>query len=211
MSILLFFVLPISIIILSIVLQKILKCPALVAATFFAILLIIAYATPLGNSFLIYVIIYTILAYVTAVLTRLICNIWARFGHCFNNGGNCICGDSCNRGNGLLTASTFGNSNNGNCCQWSSTNTANDVSTASIISDVSTANNINSANNLSNSNCGRNSASFTVTSSQPNPVFYLTSRSGNQRENEQNCDQRIRQCQENQRQNCCCSGRRRSF
>ena len=43
MSILLFFVLPVATIILSIVFQKILKCPILVAATFFAIFLIITY------------------------------------------------------------------------------------------------------------------------------------------------------------------------
>ena len=40
---LLFFVLPIATIILSIVLLKLLKCPVLVAATFFAIYLILAY------------------------------------------------------------------------------------------------------------------------------------------------------------------------
>lgn len=95
---LLAFALPVATILLAIVLQKILKCPLLVAATFFAILLIITYAV-FDSSFLVFAILYTILAYVTAVLTRFICNLIARF----NLGGdcrNCICDDdddnSCN-------------------------------------------------------------------------------------------------------------------
>lgn len=71
---LLAFALPVATILLAIVLQKILKCPLLVAATFFAVLLIITFAV-LDTSFLVFAIIYTILAYVTAVLTRLVCRI----------------------------------------------------------------------------------------------------------------------------------------
>ena len=56
-TLLLYFALPIAIIILSIVLQKILRCPILVGATFFAILLIVAF-TAFDSSFLIFVIIY---------------------------------------------------------------------------------------------------------------------------------------------------------
>ena len=44
MGLLLFFALPVATIILAVVLQKILKCPILVAATFFAIFLIVAFA-----------------------------------------------------------------------------------------------------------------------------------------------------------------------
>lgn len=85
---LLAFAIPVATILLAIVLQKILKCPLLVAATFFAILLIITYAV-FDSSFLVFAILYTILAYVTAVLTRLICNIISRFH--LDCGGNCIC------------------------------------------------------------------------------------------------------------------------
>lgn len=87
---LLAFAIPVATILLAIVLQKILKCPLLVAATFFAILLIITYAV-FDSSFLVFAILYTILAYVTAVLTRLICNIISRFN--LSCGGNCICGN----------------------------------------------------------------------------------------------------------------------
>lgn len=70
-TLLIFFALPIATIILAIVLQKILKCPILVAATFFAIFLIVTFAA-FDVNFLIFAIIYTILAYIAAVITRFI-------------------------------------------------------------------------------------------------------------------------------------------
>ena len=79
MGLLLFFALPVATIILAVVLQKILKCPILVADTFFAIYLIVAFAI-FDSSFLIFVIVYTILAYISAHLTRLICDIFGRNG-----------------------------------------------------------------------------------------------------------------------------------
>lgn len=97
-TILLFFVLPLSTIILSIVLQKILKCPILVAGTFFAIFLIITYV--IDSNLLIFAIAYTIIAYITATLTRVICNLIEKISRCCNSQNeerigcarnNCIC------------------------------------------------------------------------------------------------------------------------
>ena len=82
-TLLLFFALPIATIILSIVLLKILKCPALVAATFFAIYLILTYAV-LGSDFLIFAIVYTILSYITAIISKTICKIITRINRCNN-------------------------------------------------------------------------------------------------------------------------------
>ena len=67
--ILLFFALPVATIILAIVLEKILRCPVLTAATFFAIFLIVAFAV-FDESFLVFVIAYTIIAYITAVIAE---------------------------------------------------------------------------------------------------------------------------------------------
>ena len=108
-TLLLFFALPIATILLSIVLQKLLKCPILVAITFFAIYLIIAFAV-FDTSFLILVILYTILAYVTAVLTRLIANILEKIKLLNKCNNNCICDDSCNANN----ISCINNSNSNN-------------------------------------------------------------------------------------------------
>lgn len=77
--ILLFFALPLATIILAIVLEKILKCPILVAATFFAIFLVLTFAV-FGSDFLIFAIIYTILAYIAAAITRFICNTFCGNG-----------------------------------------------------------------------------------------------------------------------------------
>ena len=66
---LILFALPIATILLAIVLQKVLKCPVLVAITFFAIYLIVAFAL-FNASFLVLVIIYTVLAYITAVIVE---------------------------------------------------------------------------------------------------------------------------------------------
>ena len=84
-TLLIFFALPIATIILAIVLQKILKCPLLVASTFFAIYLIVTFSA-FDASFLVWAILYTILAYVTAVLVKTICHcleVWKR--HCNSN------------------------------------------------------------------------------------------------------------------------------
>lgn len=77
MNLLIFFALPLATILLAIVFQKILRCPILVAITFFAIYLIILFAlyaagviTNLAGG-LIAVIIYTIIAFITAWLVRL--------------------------------------------------------------------------------------------------------------------------------------------
>ena len=110
-TLLLFFALPIATIIFSIVLLKLLKCPILVAATFFAIYLILAF-TAFSSDFLIFVIAYTILSYITAVLTRLICNIIERINRCINddrggNNQNCCCSNN---------NDTIGNNNLANNC-----------------------------------------------------------------------------------------------
>ena len=153
-TLLLLFALPISTIILSIVLQKILKCPILVAATFFAIYLIVAFAF-FDSSFLIFVIIYTILAYVTAVLTKLICNILEKLRCSTREQNNCSCINS----NTIFNSDTSG------------------VSSVSIQG--------NNGNNSSGNNCNtcNNQAEFTVTTNQNNPVLFLTNRNNIRRNN----------------------------
>ena len=69
---LIFFALPVATIILSVVLETFIHCSIKVAAIFFAIYLVIAFVV--GNElFLIAVIAYTILAFISAYITKLIC------------------------------------------------------------------------------------------------------------------------------------------
>lgn len=70
-TLLLFFALPVATIILSIVLEKILRCPILTAATFFAIFLIVAFAV-FDATFLVFVIAYTILSFISALIAEII-------------------------------------------------------------------------------------------------------------------------------------------
>jgi hypothetical protein len=87
MNLLIFFAIPLATILLAIVLEKVLRCPILVAITFFAIYLIVVFAlfaagvitsTNLAE-FLIAIIIYTIIAFVTALIVKLIRRINLRF------------------------------------------------------------------------------------------------------------------------------------
>lgn len=149
-TLLLFFALPIATIIFSIVLLKLLKCPILVAATFFAIYLILAF-TAFDTDFLIFVIAYTILSYITAVIVRLICNIIERVNRCLNN-------------------SREGNNQNCYCCLNNNNNNNND-------NNNNISNNNNNNNNCSNNNS--NQARFTLTTNQANPVLFLTNRNNN--------------------------------
>ena len=91
---LIFFALPIATIIISIALQKILKCPPLVAAILFAIFLIVTFIVNNLN-FLIATIIYTIISFITAVIVCFICRFIRR---CFrDNEDENTCCDFCRR------------------------------------------------------------------------------------------------------------------
>lgn len=123
-NLLLLFALPVATIVLAIVLQKILNNPLLVAATFFAIYLVVAFSA-FDSSFLVYTIAYTILAYVTAVLVRMICNLLRMIA----NQNNCtyrvterpitISTNLSSEGNELTSNTTLltsnNNSNSSNC------------------------------------------------------------------------------------------------
>lgn len=150
-TLLLFLALPIATIILSVVLLKILKCPALVAATFFAIYLILTYAV-FGYGFLIFAIVYTIISYITAIITKTICNIIARI-------------DNCNSCSNYATGVT---GKNKNCCNIVNNCCDNFANLAS------TENNLNTANRLSQNT--NTQAQFTVTTNQTNPVLLLSNR-----------------------------------
>ena len=67
-NLLIFFAFPIAVIIISAVLQRLLDNPAIVAALIFAIFLIITF-TAFDETFLIATLAYTVLAFITALVT----------------------------------------------------------------------------------------------------------------------------------------------
>ena len=82
-NLLLFFALPVATVIFSIVLQRIIKSPILVALTAFAAYLIVTFAA-FDETFLVFAIVYTILAFIAAVLYNFI----KRLIRCNNNNSN---------------------------------------------------------------------------------------------------------------------------
>lgn len=147
-TLLIFFALPIAIIIISIVLQKILKCPFLVAGVIFAILLIVAFAV-FDATFLIFVIAYTILSFIVAYLTMLICEFAHNNRCCCNNKCNCNNNCSCqDRNTELLTiSSNCQDTENGNLLTISS-NCSNGNT-----NDLLTINTNGCNNGLNNNSC----------------------------------------------------------
>jgi len=133
-TLLLFFALPIAVIIISIALQKIFHSPLLVSAIIFAIFLVVTFV--IGNTaYLIATIAYTIIAYLTAVLTKIICKIIKRLN---NNSG-------CSGGLGLLNTDET----------TISTNTANEaqlLNSGISTNTTSSKNMTNTSNLLTNEN-----------------------------------------------------------
>lgn len=91
---LIFFALPIAVIIISIALQKILKNPALVAAIIFAIFLIVTFIINNLN-FLVAAIVYAIISFITAFIVCIICRFLNRFRRenecCCRRDNECCC------------------------------------------------------------------------------------------------------------------------
>ncbi len=87
-NLLIFFALPIAVIIISVALQKILKCPILVSAIIFAIFLIVTFI--INNlEFLVAAIVYAIISFITAYLTYIICRILnSQSENCRRNNNN---------------------------------------------------------------------------------------------------------------------------
>lgn len=88
---LLFFAIPIAIIILSIIFETLIHCPIKVAGITFSILLIVTFAIG-DETLLIFTILYTILSFIVAWITRQWCNNQDNGScGCNQNNGNCGC------------------------------------------------------------------------------------------------------------------------
>ena len=118
---LIYFALPIAVIIFSIVLQKVFKCPLIVASIIFAIFLVVAFLVDVAN-FLVATIAYTILSFITAYIAMLICkliNVLENNNSCTRNNGNTFLSNDSNTQliNGTLQIGT-----NGTSCSCSQSN-----------------------------------------------------------------------------------------
>lgn len=149
---LIFFALPIATIIISIALQKILKCPILVAAIIFAIFLVVTFIV--GNlNFLVAAIIYAIISFITAVLTHIICRILNTYrdNNCWRDRDNCNCNRNNTRNDLLTISSSCQNNRNGDLLTISSNGCNGNTN------DLLTISSNNNGNNGRNNNCNNNS------------------------------------------------------
>ncbi len=105
---LLYFALPIAIIILSIIFETLINCPIKIAGIVFSILLIFTFAVA-DETFLIFTILYTILAFIVAWITKQWTNNQNGCG-CSNNIATISDISSCG-----CTNNTNNNSNSNNC------------------------------------------------------------------------------------------------
>lgn len=154
---LIFFALPIAVIIISIALQRILKCPILVAAIIFAIFLIVTFIVNNLN-FLIATIAYAIISFITAYITCIIRRFLDRIGNECNCNSSCRCNCGTNANtttcNNLLATSSTINNENTNCgcnqnqdgCTYQITNADGLSARINIIP--------NTTNNANNNGCG---------------------------------------------------------
>lgn len=159
--ILLFFALPIATIILAVVLERILRCPILTAATFFAIFLIVAF-TVFNSEFLIFVIVYTILAFIAAVIAEIFfrrcndekdCCKW-RFCNCRerNNNNNTI---TLSNRDVERIASQLARMQNNNSCNQNNNNNCNCNCNSNCSCNSNSTNDVATVNVTNNTTGGR--------------------------------------------------------
>lgn len=148
-TLLVFFAIPIAIIILSVILETFIKYPIKVAGIFFAIFLVVAFALGGTAELIVLAIAYTILSFIAAYLTSIIC---CRRNCCNTERRCCRCErrDFCNNSNfrvqeRMLNEPVVRNVYNENVEENNFTNSFNEDN------DFTTLSNNNSGN--TNNNC----------------------------------------------------------
>ena len=136
---LIFFAIPVAVIIISAILQKLLKNPIAVAALIFAIFLIVTFAV-FDETFLIATLAYTLLALITALIVKFICE-----SHRDNDDNDNICD--------LLRFILRNRNVRELLNNLSSDNDNNNESTLNTVSEILSSGNNNNSNNNS---CGCN-------------------------------------------------------
>ncbi len=114
-TLLIFFALPIAVIIFSIILQRIFRCPFIVASIIFAVFLIVAFVIGTFEA-LVAAIAYTLLSLLTAYIVMLLCRInWDEDEENNNcNRRRCCCQNNSNEDNNIITTSINGDINTAN-------------------------------------------------------------------------------------------------
>ena len=142
---LIFFAIPLAVIILSAIFETFINCPLKVAGIFFSIFIVVAFA--LGGTAILIVaaILYTIISFITAVITRFIIN--RRCNSCGNTCENlCESSRNCNNCNTCTTCNLNNNINTLNELNRLGIGLRSNLNTQNVLADSSNLN----ENNLNN-------------------------------------------------------------
>lgn len=188
---LIFFAIPLAVVIFSIALQKIFKCPFIVAGIIFAIFLVVTFIVD-NLIFLVATIIYTIIALITAFIVKIVCRILEERNECRRH-CDCDCGRGCsnnrtdfittnlpyvlisgnNLENSLSLSNNLRNLGNGTCGNSSNVYTYNANISNTTDSNISNATNTdNSDNDSCDNSCeiGRNGTTCTCSQVDNNTI-----------------------------------------
>ncbi len=119
---LIFFAIPLAVIILAAILETFVHCPFKVAGIFFAIFLVVAFALGGTATLIVAAIIYTLIAFLTAAIVRLLINRMCtrcedertRCGFCRDECSACQSGNTFRMNNEFNTLRTLNEFNTGN-------------------------------------------------------------------------------------------------
>ncbi len=147
---LIFFAIPLAVVIFSIALQKILKCPALVAGIIFAIGIIVTFIVS-NLIFLVAVLIYTLISYITAIITCLICRYFKSDDRNNYRRRKCCCNE---RESELLTISSNCRNNGNSDGELLTINSTYANGNTNNLLTIRSGNNGNCDNDRNNCCCG---------------------------------------------------------
>ncbi len=143
---LIFFAIPLAVIILSAILESFINCPFKVAGIFFSIFIVLAFALGGTAELIVAAIVYTLISFITAVIIRYVIN---RRCNCReNDNNNCItCNncDSCNScsRNTLNDFNDLNTLNTLNSLNRIASGVNNNIETQNVLAESSNFNNIN--------------------------------------------------------------------
>lgn len=148
---LIFFAIPLAVIILSAILESFINCPFKVAGIFFSIFIVVAFALGGTAELLVASIVYTIISFITAVIIRFIIN---RRCCSRNTDENCnTCRSNCDSCNPCL-GNTF---NSNDLSNLNTLNTLNNLSriSAGLNNNLENQNILSDSLNTNNNTCRR--------------------------------------------------------
>lgn len=143
---LIFFAIPLAVIILSVILESFINCPLKVAGIFFAIFIVLAFGFGGTAELIVAAIVYTFISFITAVIIRYIIN--RRCNCCENDDNNCRTCNNCNSCNSCST----NNLNNLNNLDLNTINTLNNLSriSAGLNNNIENQNVLSESSNFNN-------------------------------------------------------------